>query len=109
MRIYAFYIHSRQEVIWTGLHGNQNIFIFCVGPLYVIVEFAPYGNLRDFLRERRPIGYSGYERPLLSKSSFDEKQLTYKDLISFGRQVAKGVEYLASKLVSLLFVLIPYV
>lgn len=48
-----------------GKHTNiLNLLGCCTqdGPLYVIVEFAPYGNLRDFLRMHRPS--SGYERAI---------------------------------------------
>lgn len=48
-----------------GKHNNiLNLLGCCTqgGPLYVIVEFAPYGNLRDFLRQHRPS--SGYERAI---------------------------------------------
>ena len=48
-----------------GKHTNiLNLLGCCTqdGPLYVIVEFAPYGNLRDFLRQHRPS--SGYERAI---------------------------------------------
>lgn len=67
------------------------------GPLYVVVEFAPYGNLRDFLRQHRPSG--GYE----TSTPFDikdKKTLTEKDLVSFAYQVARGMEYLSSRRVS---------
>lgn len=48
-----------------GKHTNiLNLLGCCTqdGPLYVIVEFAPHGNLRDFLRQHRPS--SGYERAI---------------------------------------------
>lgn len=66
------------------------------GPLYVLVEFAAKGNLREYLRARRPPG---------TDYSFDtcqlpEEQLTFKDLVSCAYQVARGMEYLASQKVS---------
>jgi len=72
-----------------------------VGPLYVIVEYAPHGNLRDFLRQNRPSGMSSYEEPVTSSQQHDDGQgLTNNDLVSFAFQVARGAEYLSSKLVS---------
>ena len=48
-----------------GKHTNiLNLLGCCTqnGPLYVVVEYAPHGNLRDFLRQHRPS--SGYERAI---------------------------------------------
>lgn len=76
-----------------GRHINIiNLLGVCTqdGPLYVIVEYADHGNLRDFLRKRRPT--SGYERPNGEKPPLSEKQL-----ISFARQISRGMEYLGSK------------
>ncbi|XP_061216209.1 fibroblast growth factor receptor 4 isoform X3 [Neopsephotus bourkii] len=63
------------------------------GPLYVIVEFAAKGNLREYLRARRPP---------MPDYAFDmavmpEEQLSFKDLVSCVYQVARGMEYLESK------------
>ena len=76
-----------------GRHINIiNLLGVCTqdGPLYVIVEFAEHGNLRDFLRKHRPA--SGYECAVGEKPPLCEKQL-----VSFARQIAKGMEYLGSK------------
>ncbi|KAL0819285.1 hypothetical protein ABMA28_008523 [Loxostege sticticalis] len=79
-----------------GKHVNIINLLGCCtqdGPLYVIVEYAPNGNLREFLRNHRPGNrYESDTEPLKEK-----KTLTQKDLVSFSYQVARGMEYLASR------------
>lgn len=58
------------------------------GPLLVVVEYAPNGNLRSYLRERRPL--LNYQR------AFNLETLSIRDLASFAYQVARGMQYLAS-------------
>ena len=96
------------------------------GPLYVVVEYARHGNLRDFLRdrrsrrshrphhsssgrtdrgstdssaattERRGAKAAVYNRPA---PPLDKPQLSVKDLVSFAYQIARGMEYLSAKMV----------
>lgn len=66
------------------------------GPLYVIVEYASKGNLREYLQARRPPGMEYCYNP----TRVPEEQLSFKDLVSCAYQVARGMEYLASKKVS---------
>lgn len=61
------------------------------GPLFVIVEYAPHGNLRDFLRKHRPTPFTDNEHEK------ERQTLTQKDLVSFAYQIARGMEYLASR------------
>ncbi|XP_047477392.1 fibroblast growth factor receptor 4-like [Penaeus chinensis] len=77
-----------------GTHINIINLLGCCtqdGPLYVVVEYAAHGNLRDYLRHKRPS--SGYERAIGQETN----ALTERDLVSFSYQVARGMEYLASK------------
>ncbi|XP_060044345.1 fibroblast growth factor receptor 3 isoform X2 [Erinaceus europaeus] len=79
-----------------GKHKNIiNLLGACTqgGPLYVLVEFAAKGNLREFLRARRP---PGTDYPFLACKP-PEEQLSLKDLVSCAYQVARGMEYLASQ------------
>ncbi|CAH0732011.1 unnamed protein product, partial [Brenthis ino] len=79
-----------------GKHVNIINLLGCCtqdGPLYVIVEYAPNGNLREFLRNHRP--GNRYESP--AEDLKEKKTLTQKDLVSFSYQVARGMEYLASR------------
>uniref|UniRef100_A0A8C1VB10 Fibroblast growth factor receptor n=1 Tax=Cyprinus carpio TaxID=7962 RepID=A0A8C1VB10_CYPCA len=79
-----------------GRHKNIiNLLGACTqdGPLYVIVEYASKGNLREFLRARRPPGME-YSYDIARVS---DEPLTFKDLVSCTYQVARGMEYLASQ------------
>ncbi|XP_056148310.1 fibroblast growth factor receptor 2 isoform X2 [Lampris incognitus] len=79
-----------------GKHKNIiNLLGACTqdGPLYVIVEYASKGNLREYLRARRPPGME-YSYDIARVS---DEQLTFKDLVSATYQVARGMEYLASQ------------
>ncbi|RZF43116.1 hypothetical protein LSTR_LSTR001294 [Laodelphax striatellus] len=82
-----------------GKHRNIINLLGCCtqdGPLFVIVEYALHGNLRDFLRQHRPS--SGYEPAIGGHQDIkDRTSLTQKDLVSFAYQVARGMEYLASR------------
>uniref|UniRef100_A0A8C1YRK7 Fibroblast growth factor receptor n=1 Tax=Cyprinus carpio TaxID=7962 RepID=A0A8C1YRK7_CYPCA len=79
-----------------GKHKNIiNLLGACTqdGPLYVIVEFASKGNLREYLRARRPPGMEYCYNP----NQVPEENMSVKDLVSCSYQVARGMEYLASR------------
>ncbi|KAJ8400954.1 hypothetical protein AAFF_G00389110 [Aldrovandia affinis] len=79
-----------------GKHKNIiNLLGACTqdGPLYVIVEYASKGNLREYLRARRPPGMEYCYNP----DQVPEENMSIKDLVSCAYQVARGMEYLSSK------------
>ncbi|XP_031433441.1 fibroblast growth factor receptor 1b isoform X6 [Clupea harengus] len=79
-----------------GKHKNIiNLLGACTqdGPLYVIVEYASKGNLREYLRERRPAGMEYCYNP----DEVSLESMCIKDLVSCAYQVARGMEYLSSK------------
>lgn len=62
--------------------------ILSVDPIYVVVEYAPHGNLRQFLRSKRP--------PPSDSDQRMEPLLSIKEMISYALQIAKGMRYLSS-------------
>ena len=73
---------------------NFTCVYFAIFPdtLCVIVEYCHHGNLRQYLRARRPTCPPLPEPP---------EKLSLLDLTSYAYQVSKGMEYLASKKVKI--------
>ncbi|XP_078508908.1 fibroblast growth factor receptor 4 isoform X1 [Lissotriton helveticus] len=79
-----------------GKHKNIiNLLGVCTqdGPLYMVVEYASKGNLREYLRARRPPS-PDYT---FDMTKVPEEQLSFQDLVSCSYQVARGMAYLESK------------
>lgn len=84
-----------------GKHVNIIKLLGCCtqdGPLYVLMEVALRGNLRDFLRYNRPS--SDYEQGIGENLLYN---ITEIDLLSFAQQVANGMKHLAFRKVSYIF------
>ncbi|KAH8292262.1 hypothetical protein KR054_007695 [Drosophila jambulina] len=83
-----------------GRHINIINLLGCCsqsGPLYVIVEYAPHGNLKDFLYSNRPYGRDQDRDSSQPPPSPPAHTITEKDLIKFAHQIARGMDYLASR------------
>ncbi|EDV51734.1 fibroblast growth factor receptor homolog 2 [Drosophila erecta] len=99
----ASLVREMEVMKMIGKHINIINLLGCCsqgGPLWVIVEYAPHGNLKDFLKLNRPgapqrrSDSDGYldDKPLISTQQLGEKELT-----KFAFQIARGMEYLASR------------
>ena len=65
-------------------------FCFNTAPLMIIVEYMPNGNLKDYLRQNRPNQTHTYNNVVDGSEKF-----TSRDLLSYARQTARGMEHLA--------------
>ncbi|XP_064545029.1 fibroblast growth factor receptor homolog 2 [Drosophila montana] len=99
----ASLVREMEVMKMIGKHINIINLLGCCsqnGPLWVIVEYAPHGNLKDFLKQNRP---GQLQRRSDSDGYLDDKpvqphqQLGEKELTMFAFQIARGMEYLASR------------
>ena len=65
--------------------------------LCIMMEYCPYGDLQNFLRSKRDI----FKEVWFKNEKDMVNELTYIDLAIFCFQIAKGMDYLTSKHVSL--------
>lgn len=89
-------ISEMEMMKMIGKHKNIiNLVGACTqdGPLYVVVEYAAQGNLREYLRARRPVGAEYWS----SSRQASLGSLEVRELVSAAYQVARGMAYLASK------------
>ncbi|XP_068148828.1 fibroblast growth factor receptor homolog 2 [Drosophila tropicalis] len=101
----ASLVREMEVMKMIGKHINIINLLGCCsqgGPLWVIVEYAPHGNLKDFLKQNRP--GAPMQRRSDSDGYLDDKllmtpqqQLGEKELTMFAFQIARGMEYLASR------------
>lgn len=70
--------------------------------LWVIIEYCPHGNLLDFLRKRRDI----FEATWTTPTEHADVTFTTIDLYICALQVARAMEFLASRRVSRNFLLL---
>uniref|UniRef100_A0A8C3KSR5 receptor protein-tyrosine kinase n=1 Tax=Calidris pygmaea TaxID=425635 RepID=A0A8C3KSR5_9CHAR len=90
-------------LIHIGHHLNVvNLLGACTkpgGPLMVIVEYCKFGNLSAYLRSKRSefVPYKFILHRTAGPEDLCKNPLTMEDLICYSFQVARGMEFLASR------------
>ena len=62
-------------------------------PLFVLIEYVPYGDLLGYLRKSRGLDDTYYKEPDIKPQS----RLTSEQLMKFAWQIADGMSYLSSR------------
>lgn len=69
----------------------------CISPppgyLYIAIEYAPYGNLLDFLRKSRVLETD----PVFAREHGTASTLSSRQLLRFASDAANGMQYLSEK------------
>ena len=74
---------------------NISIFLclpYFTGPLMVLIEYVPYGDLLGYLRKSRGLNDTYFEDPDIKPQT----NLTSEQLMKFAWQVSDGMSYLSS-------------
>lgn len=66
---------------------------FSTGYLYLAIEYAPHGNLLDFLRKSRVLETD----PAFAIANSTASTLSSQQLLQFAADVARGMDYLSQK------------
>ena len=61
-------------------------------PLFVLIEYVPFGDLLGYLRKSRGLNDTYYKDPDIKPQT----NLTSQQLIKFAWQIADGMSYLSS-------------
>jgi len=104
----ADFVKEMEIMKSIGSHPNIiNLLGVCTQPpgkpLYLIVEYAKYKNLKGYLsyhrRRRLDAWDNAYERPLSHPTlqSYHDDPIDLKEMLNIGYQVAKGMMFLATK------------
>lgn len=83
-------------MIHLGEHNNIiNLLGACTRgkQLMVVMEYAPHGNLLNFLRSHREI----YEATWRKTANNPDVEITLADLVMYSYQIARGMDFLSSK------------
>ena len=62
-------------------------------PLFVLIEYVPYGDLLGYLRKSRGLDDTYYKDP----DNKPQSRLTSEQLMKFAWQIADGMSYLSSR------------
>ncbi|EDO36551.1 predicted protein [Nematostella vectensis] len=92
----ADFLKEIQLMKEVGSHRNIVNMLGCctlTEPMFLIVEYLPYGDLLHYLRKRRG---KSIDMDVMSVKEEDDV-LTSGDLMAFAWQVAQGMEYLSKR------------
>ena len=70
--------------------------VFYSEPVFVLIEYVPYGDLLGYLRKSRGLNDTYFKDPDIKPQT----SLTSQQLMKFSWQVADGMSYLSSRAVS---------
>ena len=70
----------------------SNTLFVSLEPLFVLIEYVPFGDLLGYLRKSRGLNDTYYKDPDIKPQT----NLTSQQLIKFAWQIADGMSYLSS-------------